>query len=89
LNFDSFCRDTKTQDAIIKNFIVIGEAVNKIPKEFFTQFPDFPTKEAIDMRNFLIHDYDNVDLGILWKTINNDIPSLKIQISKALNNAKE
>ena len=65
--------------------MVIGEAVNKISKDFFIQFPDFPTREAIDMRNFLIHDYDHVDLGVLWKTISNDIPVIKSKISKILN----
>ena len=75
----AFLKDTKTQDAVIRTFEVIGEASNNIKKyfpEFATQHPEVPFGMAIGMRNALSHGYFNVDLEIMWKAIHGDLPQL-------------
>lgn len=76
-NFDVFLKDPMRQDAVIRQFEIIGEAANRISKDFINTHPNFPLKEAIRMRNFLIHGYDEVNIEVVWKTIQVDIPLLK------------
>lgn len=82
--FAEFLQDQKTQDAVIRQIAVIGEAMNKMDTEFLDKHPELPSKEAVSMRNILVHDYDNVDLEELWKTIKVDLPILKEMVSKIL-----
>src|SRR3989339_2002190 len=77
IDFDKFLKEDMRQDAVIRQLEVIGEAANRISKDFLTTNPDFPLKEAIRMRNFLIHGYDEVNIKVVWKTIQEDIPLLK------------
>lgn len=74
--------DTLTQDAIIRNIIVIGEATNKLTEDFKVFYPEFPVKGAITMRNKLVHDYSFVDREILWDTVTKDIPDLLLIAQK-------
>lgn len=80
MTFEIFIQDIKTQDVVIRNFEVIGEAANRLPEQFLAEHPSFPSREAISMRNFLIHDYDTINLEVIWKTIQIDIPALKKEI---------
>lgn len=65
------------QDAVVYQLSIIGEAANRLTSDFRNKYPDFPIKEAVSMRNFLIHGYDEVDLKIVWKTLKEDLPLLK------------
>lgn len=63
-----FLTDEKTQDAVIRNFEIIGEACNKIMKhhpEFARQNHEVPWNFAYEMRNVLAHGYHKVDLKIV------------------------
>ncbi len=80
IDFTKFAQEEMRHDAVIRQLEIIGEAANKLSEEFAKQNPDFPLKEAITMRNFLIHAYDDVDLMVVWKTIQEDIPLLKKRI---------
>jgi len=83
-DFEKFSRDEKTIDAVVRNLEIIGEAVNNLPEEIKSENPDIPWKEAIGMRNKVIHEYFGVDDEILWKTATDDLPAFKEQISKLL-----
>jgi len=76
-DYERFLQDSVKQDAVIRQLEIIGEAANRISEDFLKDYPDFPLKEAIRMRNFLIHGYDEVDIKVVWKTIKEDIPILK------------
>ena len=72
------------QDDVIRNFEVIGEASNNIEKyysEFAAAHPDLPLVYADQMRNALAHGYFNIDLQIVWKTIQADLPQLHTLVS--------
>lgn len=64
------------QDAILRNIEIIGEASKRLDTNFQKSHPDFPVRAAIKMRNKVAHDYDMIDLEIVWDTIKEDIPFL-------------
>ena len=82
-----FLSDRKTQDAVIRNFEVIGEASRNIQKyhsEFALHNEWLPLNSAYEMRNALAHGYFKVDLEIVWKTIHSNLNQLHGQISELL-----
>ncbi|MFN3639784.1 MAG: DUF86 domain-containing protein [Flavobacterium sp.] len=81
---DEFLSDWLKQDAVLKNFIVIGEAVAKIDEEFKLHKPKIDWRGAKSMRNFIVHEYFSVDLNFVWETIFETIPIFKIQIIELL-----
>ena len=84
MSFEEFEKDQKTIDAVIRNFEIIGEASNKLPKEFREKHPDVPWKSIIGLRNILIHDYLGVDIVAVWGNIKQELSSLKEQIKSIL-----
>ncbi|MEK9143250.1 MAG: DUF86 domain-containing protein [Patescibacteria group bacterium] len=81
LSFDNFKNDAKTIDAVVRNIEIIGEAAAKIPPETRLHHPETPWKKIIGARNKVIHEYFGIDVEILWKTIQEDIPLLKEKVS--------
>ena len=84
---EAFLHDRKTQDAVIRCLEVLGEASNNIRKhypEFVQEHPEIPFGFAVGMRNALTHGYFTVDLNIVWKTINIELPSFHRKISGLL-----
>jgi uncharacterized protein with HEPN domain len=77
-----FERNVMMQDAVIRNIEIIGEASKKVTKHFAQSHPEIPWQEMAGMRDKLIHDYLGVDISVVWKTIEIDLPLLKEMISK-------
>lgn len=75
-----FLKDQKTQDAVIRNIEIIGEATKKIPDDVKRKYFNVMWREAAAMRDVLIHDYPDVIPKVIWDTIKNDIPKFKEQI---------
>lgn len=84
VDFKLFSSDDMRHDAVLRQLEIIGEAANRLSTDFKKQNPSLPSREAIDLRNLLIHGYDDVDLEIVWKTLINDLPELKKQVKKIL-----
>ncbi|MGW8181028.1 MAG: HepT-like ribonuclease domain-containing protein [bacterium] len=61
MGFDAFEKDSKTIDAVIRNFIIIGEAARRVPEEVVESRPSIPWRLMGDMRNFAVHEYWGVD----------------------------
>ncbi len=79
LDAAAFEKDAKSQDAVVRNIEIIGEAAGKIAKvapDFITQHPNIPWQQIRGMRNRIIHDYFEVDYGVVWQTVKNDLPLL-------------
>jgi uncharacterized protein with HEPN domain len=83
-NYDEFLADAKTQDAILYNLIIIGEAANQISDEFQEQHPAIPWSSMIGTRNIIVHGYDQVKLQIVWRILERDLETLKGEIAKVL-----
>ena len=84
INFEEFNKDKKTQDAVIRQIAIIGEAIGKLDKNYLDLHPELPGKEAVAMRNVLVHDYDWVDAEEVWKTVRKDLPKLKKVVNDIL-----
>lgn len=84
MNYDAFCMDQKTVDAVIRNFTVIGEAVRSVPEHIVSAHAEIPWRDMGDMRNVIVHSYHKVDLKIVWDTIQNDLPGLVEPLAQLL-----
>ena len=83
----SFLKDQKTQDAVVRNFEIIGEAAHNIElyhSAFAATHPEVPWSVVYAMRNRVAHGYFKVDLEMVWKTIHADLPTLHAQIKTLL-----
>lgn len=72
--------DRVMQLALQKLVEIVGDAANRVSAETQQQHQEIPWPQIIGLRNRLIHDYDEVDLGILWKIIQTDLPPLIEQL---------
>jgi uncharacterized protein with HEPN domain len=85
---DAFLSDKKTINAVVRSLEVIGEAAKGIPESVKKGNPDIPWKRMSGMRDKLIHEYSGVDLEVLWKTITDDLPPLRLSIQKLVEAGK-
>jgi uncharacterized protein with HEPN domain len=84
----SFRASKLVTDAVIRNIEVIGEASNKVRKHhrsFADANPQVPWKESYEMRSVVAHDYFKVDLDLVWATIKGDLPGLREEVRRLLN----
>ena len=80
----TFLGDEKTQDAVVRNFEVLGEAAHNIEifhAGFAAAHPQVPWALMYAMRNRVAHGYFKVDFELVWKTIDADLPELRCQVS--------
>lgn len=85
MDYEGFSENEMVIDAVIRNFEVIGEAINNIPDEIRRKYPDVEWSEAVGFRNVLIHNYFGLDTEAVWDTIKENIPELKKHIEQTLN----
>lgn len=79
----AFLANEEKQDAVIRNFEIIGEAAANIARrypDFIAQHPAFRWQDAYGMRNILAHGYFKVDLDLVWKTTGADLAALKARV---------
>jgi uncharacterized protein with HEPN domain len=72
----SFLADVKTQSAVLHQLLLLGEATKRLSAPLRAAHPQVPWRGMAGMRDKLIHDYDDVDLDEVWKTIQTDVPHL-------------
>lgn len=84
IDYENFNKNNMLQDALIRQVEIIGEASSRISKEIKDKYKEISWIDIKNMRNKLIHDYFGINLLIVWKTVQDDIPGLKIQILKIL-----
>ena len=89
MEFDDFQKDEKTIDAVIRNFIVIGEAARNVPDDISEKYPNIPWRIMGDMRNFAVHEYWGVEMRTIWKTIRDDLPPLVPNLNQVIDSEKD
>ena len=82
LTEDRFLEDDIRIDAVIRQLEILGEAARRVSDEFQNSHPDIPWRKIIGLRNELIHEYDTVDVELLWIIIMRDLPDLIIRLEK-------
>jgi uncharacterized protein with HEPN domain len=83
----AFDQDEKTQDAVVRNLEIIGEAAKNVSDELRSNQPDIPWRRLAGMRDKLIHEYFGVNLAIVWQVVDQEIPKLRAQVSEILQEA--
>lgn len=81
VEYRSFLEDPKTQDAVIRNIEILGEATKLLSDKTKGMHPEIPWKSIAGARDKLIHDYFGVNIDIVWEIASNDIPNLCSQLS--------
>lgn len=84
ITYEDFLADTKTQDAVIRNLEIIGEATKNLSRNFRSRHVDVPWKSMAGIRDRLIHHYFGVNLDIVWQVGANDLPGVAMSIEKIL-----
>lgn len=67
LSFENFMNDSKTVDAVIRNFEIIGEAANRLPEEFKDKYSSINWHRIRGFRNRIVHDYFGIHYAIVWQ----------------------
>lgn len=92
INESAFLEREMVQDAVIRNFEIIGEAARNIERDnpdFASSHADIPWTLIYTMRNRIAHGYFIVDLEIVWKTIHQDLPGLATKIGALIDDASK
>ena len=84
MSFPDFEQDPKTVKAVLYNLAIIGEAAGKLLPEIESSYPEIPWTEMRAIRNVIIHEYFQVNLSIIWETIQTDLPPLMQQLKELL-----
>ncbi len=82
-----FLADRLIQDGVVRNIEILGEAsrnlLDAIP-DAATRFPGIPFGAIYGMRNQLAHGYFAIDLDLVWKVVERDIPALRVELEAAI-----
>ena len=76
LSFEEFTNDSKTIDAVIRNFEIIGEAANRLPEDFKDKHSNVDWHRIRGFRNRIVHDYFGIDYSIVWEIKQAFLPKL-------------
>ena len=83
MTYSEFLADKKTQDAVVRNVGIMGEAAKKISAEFKRKHKDIDWKAIAGTRDKVVHEYFGVNWSILWDVVKNKLPQLKEQLERA------
>jgi len=83
-SYEQFLEDPRTQDAVIRNLQVIGEAVKKLSASLRTRRRDVPWREMAGLRDKIVHDYFGINYDIVWTVARQELPALLPQIEALL-----
>ncbi|MEQ1746277.1 MAG: DUF86 domain-containing protein [Saprospiraceae bacterium] len=84
MGFNEFSEDTRTRDAVVRNFEIIGEAANNLPEELTQKYKNIDWPGIVGFRNVLIHNYFGVDYAMLWDVLQTFLPELKERLTLIL-----
>lgn len=77
-----FSENKEKLNAVVRSLEIIGEAVKNLPISFREKYQEIPWKKISGLRDIIIHQYSDIDLDVVWDTIQKDIPVLEKQIKK-------
>lgn len=82
--FDDLLADDMMYYAVVKNIEMMGEAANMLTSEFQESHPETPWKMVKGMRNYIVHEYFQIDNAVVWDVVKNELSTLREQISRYL-----
>ncbi|MBB5282769.1 uncharacterized protein with HEPN domain [Rhabdobacter roseus] len=84
-----FLQNDMVIDAVTRNYEIIGEAANQVPKTIWRKYPEVPWKQMYGLRNFAAHEYHTIDPQILWEIAEDHLVENRAQLVKLLNEEKK
>ena len=84
LEYDEFSKKEMIVEACAFNLGQLGELSHKLSAEFKNNYLNIPWKSIYGMRNKIIHDYEGVNLKVVWETVSEDLPQLIEQLEKCI-----
>ena len=81
---DAFVAEQMRHDAVIRKLEIIGEAVKQLSDATKERRPEIPWKQIAGMRDRLTHDYFGVDVALVWRVVERDLPALKAAVMRLL-----
>jgi uncharacterized protein with HEPN domain len=84
IDFEAFRANPMAVAAVERKLLTIGEAAVRLGREAPSIVPEVPRRQVRDLGNLLRHEYDKVDLAMIWQTVTDDLPALKAAVQRAL-----
>ena len=82
--FDQFSADTRTLNACVRSIEVVGEAARHLTDATKEQYPQVPWQKMVALRNFVIHQYFDVDNNVLWEVLTAFLPAIRPDLEAAI-----
>ena len=79
-NQSDFISDSMLVESCVFNLSQIGELSNKLDDTFTAEYPDIPWRALYGLRNRIVHDYDGVNMNLVWDIIHDDLPELIVKL---------
>jgi len=87
MNFEEFREDPKTVAAAERQLQIISAAANRLGSDAEIRCPGLPWRDIRGMGNWLRHQYERIELPVIWKTVQSDLPSLKAAVTACAKSA--
>jgi uncharacterized protein with HEPN domain len=81
---DEFVANVQLQDSVIRRLLIIAEAARRVSEATRQTLPNISWQEINGMRNRLVHEYDDVNLNIVWDAVQSEIPNLVKELKSQL-----
>ncbi len=82
VTYSEFTADSKLMEACVFNLSQMGELVKKLDDSFMQAHTDIPWRAIYGLRNRIVHDYEGVNLTLIWDVITEDLPALTEQLKQ-------
>jgi uncharacterized protein with HEPN domain len=84
MDYATFCADPRTLTAVVWNVMTSGEAAAHVPTEIQVAFAEVPWRQMRGMRHHIVHGYDRIDLEIVWRVVQDELPPLVPALERVL-----
>ena len=84
VDYEQFESDFRINYAVVRALEIVGEATKRLPDDLRQKYSEIPWKGMAGMRDRIIHAYDTVDMEIVWEVVKKDMPTIKPQIQRIL-----